>query len=55
MIAVVFGLVVITSIAFFMPVMLMEGSEEVNKNRGIKAATTIAIIYLVIVAFGANG
>ena len=55
MIAVLFGLIVITSIAFFAPTFVTEGTQEVKINRGIKAASITAVIYLVVVAFLANG
>ncbi len=54
MIAVLFGFIVITSIAFFAPTILMQGDQNVNMNRGIKAASITAVAYLVIVGFLAN-
>jgi len=55
MIAVLFGFIVITSIAFFVPSMLMKGSQELNASRGIGAASITAIIYVIVVAVIANG
>ena len=55
MIAVLFGLIVITLIAFFAPSFVTDGTQDVKFNRGIKAASITAVVYLIIVAFLANG
>jgi len=55
MIAVLFGFIVITSIAFFAPTFVTDGTQEVKINRGIGAASITAVVYVVIVGFLANG
>lgn len=53
--AVLLGFVIITSIAFFVPTLVTNGTDEVKTNRGIKAASVSAVVYLIIVAIMANG
>ena len=55
MIAVLFGFIVITSIAFFIPTLVKPSSQEVNISRGIGAASITAVVYVIIVGFLANG
>ena len=54
MIAVLFGFIVITSIAFFAPTLLKSGTQEVNVNLRIGLASITAVVYLIVVAILAN-
>ena len=54
MVAVLFGFIVITSIAFFIPTLMGNNKQEVNMKRGIRAASITAVVYVVIVGFLAN-
>lgn len=55
MLAVLVGFLFITVAAFIVPYMMAGENTELGTSRGIGVASTVAVIYVIIVAIVANG